>query len=384
MAIDEVDLRIRSLTGAVEDSADALLALELDQTRQLLEKSTLRGTTAAAWTSTSSALILAWEAQATLEDHLSRVRELRGHRSRVARDRLRELEELVDGRVLASPGSAGARCSASELLSSSAVAVEEARRFVASVAQIWDALVPRLTTANATLRACAELLEELGATQGGDVAPTRSALARLTTAVAEDPLAATPESVDGLEASVAAIRARVEGVRDFRADFDARLERARDLLAAAQRSDTEARAAHAAVLEKIAGPNVPVPVPLPAKFGAELDDAVSLARSGAWQEAQDTVERWRALATDVHDAAKQVQAANRALIALRDELRRRLDAYRAKASRLRLLEDPELAAVHAGAQRALYTAPTDLTEAADLVRRYQVGLSSAANREILR
>jgi hypothetical protein len=384
MTIDEVDLRIRSLTGAVEDSAEALLALELDQTRQLLEKSTLGGTTAAAWTSTSSALILAWEAQATLEDHLHRVRVLRGHRSRVARDRLRELEELVDGRVLTSPGSAGARCSASELLSSSAVAVEEARRFVASVAQIWDALVPRLTTVNATLRACAGLLEELGATQGGDVAQTRSALARLTAAVAEDPLAATPGSVDALEASVAAIRAHVEGVRDFRADSDAQLERARDLLSAAQRADTQARVAHAALVEKIAGPDVPAPVPLPAGLAAELDDAVSLARSGAWQEAEDAVERWRALATAVHDAARRVEAANLAPIALRDELRRRLDAYRSKASRLRLLEDPELAAVHARAQRVLYTAPTDLTEAADLVRRYQVALSSRESREILR
>ena len=384
MTIDEIDLRIRSLTVAVEDSADALLALELDQTRRLVEKSTLGGPTAAAWTSTSSALILAWEAQATLDDHLHRVRELRGHRSRVARDRLRELEATVDGRVLPSPGSAGARCSASELLSWSAAAVEEARRFIASVAQIWDALVPRLTTANATLCACAELLEELGATEGDDVAQTRTALARLTAAVAEDPLAATPESVEGLEASVAAIRAHVEGVRDFRADFDVRLERARDLLAAARRAGTEARAAHAAVLEKIAGPDVPVPVALPAELGAELDDAVSLARSGAWREAQDTLERWRVLATAGHDAAQQVEAANLAPIALRDELRRRLDAYRAKASRLRLLEDPELAAVHARAQRVLYTAPTDLTAATDLVRRYQVGLSRRAQREILR
>jgi hypothetical protein len=384
MTIDEVDLRLRSLTDDVEESAERLLALELDQTRQLLEKSTLAGAAAAAWASTSSALMQAWEAQAALEDHLHRVRELRGNRSRVGRDRLREVEELVDGRVLVAPGSAGARCSAAELLSSSAAAVEEARRFVASVAQIWDAVVPRLTTANATLRACTELFDELGATQGGDVAATRSELARLTATVAEDPLAATPESVDALEAAVAAIRARVEGLRNFRADSETRLAGAADLLAAARRADTDARAAHAAALEKIARPDVPVPVPLPADLAAELDDAVRLARSGAWQEAEAAVERWHARATGVHDAARQVEAANLAPIALRDELRRRLDAYRSKASSLRLLEDPELAAVHARAQCVLYTAPTDLREAADLVRRYQVGLSSRAKREILR
>ena len=90
------------------------------------------------------------------------------------------------------------------------------------------------------------------------------------------------------------------------------------------------------------------------------------------------------MATAVRDAAQQVEAANLAPVALRDELRRRLDAYRSKASRLRLLEDPDLAAVHARAQRVLHTAPTDLTEADGLVRAYQAGLSSRANREILR
>jgi hypothetical protein len=383
MTIEAVDLRIRSLTSTVEDSAEGLLALELDPTRQLLEKSTLEGATAAAWASTSSALIQAWEAQAALEDHVHRVGDLRGSRTRVGRDRLRELEALVDGRVLAAPSSPGVRRSAAELLSSSAAAVEDARRFVARVAEVWDALVPRLTTANATLRACAELRDELGATPGDDVTETRTELARVTAAVAADPLAVTAESVDALEAAVAAVRARVEGLRDFRADSEARLERARHLLAAVRRADSEARAAHAAALEKIAGPGVPVPMPLPADLAGELDDAAGLARSGAWAEADDAVSRWHARATAVHDAARQVEAANLAPIAVRDELRRRLDAYRSKASRLRLLEDRELAAVYARAQRVLYAAPTDLGEAADLLRLYQVGLSSRVNREIL-
>ena len=82
--------------------------------------------------------------------------------------------------------------------------------------------------------------------------------------------------------------------------------------------------------------------------------------------------------------SRQIEAANVAPIAFRDELRRRLEAYRSKVSHLRLLEEPELAAVHARAQRVLYTAPTDLGEAADLVRRYQAGLSSRANPEIVR
>jgi len=58
----------------------------------------------------------------------------------------------------------------------------------------------------------------------------------------------------------------------------------------------------------------------------------------------------------------------------RNELRGRLDAYRAKANRLGLLEDSRLCELYDHAHRELYSAPTDLTAAEELVRRYQQGL----------
>jgi chromosome segregation ATPase len=383
MTTDDVDRRLRKLSREVQDSADALLALELDPTRELMEKSQLAGATASAWATVSAELGRAWEAQALLEEHLARVRQLRGGRSQVGREQLLELEDLLDGPTVAT-GDLGARSSSREVLTRASATISDARQLISTVARTWDALVPRLTTANATLRACADLLDELGAPPSADVTDARAELGRLTDAIAKDPISAGPEPVAALEAAVAAVRGRVERLRDFRADAEGRLDEARALLAEARHAGEDAREAHRAALVKIAAADVPSPVALPADLATELDDVVTLARSTEWHDAGEALERWRARTARARDEARRVAAANRAPIALRDELRGRLGAYQAKAQRLRLLEDAPLAALHARAHRILHTAPTDLAEAADLVRRYQEGLSNGPERKVLR
>jgi hypothetical protein len=383
LTVEDVDRRILRLSRDVQANADALLELELDHTRELLEKSALCGATASAWATASAALARAWEAQAVLEGHLERLGTLRGGRSKVGHKQLLELEEALGPRALDAVGDGGGRCSAEQMLDWSSADAGEARRLVATVAQAWDPVVPRLTSANATLRACADLLDELGAPPEAGLTDARRELARLTDAVAKDPLSVALEPVAALEAAVASVRAGAEHLRDFRADAEGRLDEARDLLADARRAEEDAREAHAVVLDKITRADVPEPAALPGDLAGELDQAVTLARAGAWREVGDALERWRVRATLARDEARRVAAANRAPIALRDELRGRLSAYQAKAQRLRLLEDPGLAALHARAHRVLFTAPTDLDEAADLLRRYQEGLSGSTEREVL-
>ena len=59
---------------------------------------------------------------------------------------------------------------------------------------------------------------------------------------------------------------------------------------------------------------------------------------------------------------------------MRNQLRGRLDGYRAMAIRRGLVEDGQLAALHARARDALYTAPTDLADAEALVQAYREAL----------
>jgi chromosome segregation ATPase len=383
MALEIVDRDIRALSRAIEDSRASLLVLELDQTRELLDATALGGESATAWATASAGLVHAWELQSVLADHLDRVRSLRGTRSRVPDERLAELDELLHARVLV-VGPSAERRSAKELLSQCSAAAAEAHHVVSAAAQAWEALVPRLTTVSATVRACAELLDDLGVAPTEALAEARRELARLTDAVAKDPLAATPEQVGALETHVGEARADVERVRDFAGDVDGRLEEARVLLAEARRAEADAREAHEAARAKIAAVEAPAPSPLPPDLVDELDRAIDLARAGGWREADAALASWGARATPARDAARRVADANRAPIAHRDELRGRLRAYEAKARSLRKLEDPGLDALRSRAHRVLHSAPTDLAEAADLLRRYQQGLSAAPESEALR
>ena len=55
----------------------------------------------------------------------------------------------------------------------------------------------------------------------------------------------------------------------------------------------------------------------------------------------------------------------------REQLRGRLDAYSAQAHAFGLDEDPAVTEAHDRAEAALFTAPTDLDAASELVFRYQ-------------
>jgi hypothetical protein len=362
MTGEALDRRLERLERDAQASREALLEIELDHTREQLEKSSLTGVTATAWMTAAAEFASAWEAQTLLDDHLARARRARGA----------ERERLLG---------TGAH---DELLARCSAPLAAMRELLVRVADAWDAYVPRLTTVNATVRACADLLDELGAPPQPDLARAREELAALTDAVARDPLGAPVERIATLEQAVAAARSSVEQLRDFRTDAEHRLSEARALLDEVRCAEQDARDAHLTAQEKIAGAQLPAPVAVPDDLAAELDRVADLARSAAWPEACDRLYRWQLDATRARDEAQAIAAANRAPIATRDELRGRLNAYQAKAHRLHLLEDPELAALHARAHRMLHTAPTDLDAAADVLRRYQAGLSSNAERETVR
>jgi hypothetical protein len=71
------------------------------------------------------------------------------------------------------------------------------------------------------------------------------------------------------------------------------------------------------------------------------------------------------------NSARSALTANRLPLDTRRELRGRLDALKAKALAKQKAEDPILAEVAAQARQVLYTSPTDLNLAIDLVQQYE-------------
>jgi hypothetical protein len=149
------------------------------------------------------------------------------------------------------------------------------------------------------------------------------------------------------------------------------------------RATTAAAAdARADALSKIANPSVIDPRPVADTVEAELARVSGMSAQGDWRAAGNLLVQWTTRCRDALDEAQRALAANQAPVATRNELRGRLDAYRAKAYRLGLLEDPAVAGLYARAQDALFTAPTDLEKAEQLLRRYQQALTGPASREV--
>jgi hypothetical protein len=200
------------------------------------------------------------------------------------------------------------------------------------------------------VQAARQQLATLGAPLPDSVVGIDRDLDELARTILGDPLAFDPSTLDEIARRLDDVAGELAEVAAVRADWADRLSSARDLLT-----------------EGVADGDL----------GAELDEIAALAERAEWHLVGPALVRWRRRAQRVLDAAGQIAASQQGLIDARNELRGRLDAYWAKAGALGRLEDADLAKLHARAQAVLYTAPTDLDVAAELVGQYQRELARA-------
>jgi hypothetical protein len=383
MRLDDLDHELQLLHEAAERISANLVELEIDSSRQLLEASTLEGESAARWSAASDALTELWRRQGLLEGLLERADKLRGSR------RADELRSLLDGHsieltsatvplaerdLLGSPQVAE-RCSPRELLSTMSSSFDEVKTVVAQIGGAWETLVPKLDAARRLLQEANRLAEELGESGSHELESASQALSALSDSVTSDPLSVAADDVDGLARGLRAIRDDLEGSAALKRGFEARILDARQLLERLRAAVQEGRAAHDELIVKISVPSAPPAPQANDELDTELTEIAELSHQGAWREARRSLADWTARTEALLDAARRALEASRAPIEARNQLRALLEAYQVKAKRLGVLEDPELAEIIGRAQQVLYTAPTDLSVAAQLVRSYQQALS---------
>ena len=377
------------LQEASDRVAANLLELEIDSSRQLLDVSTLTGRSADRWSEASNALTDLWRWQGQLKALLERAEKLRGPW------RAGELRSLLDGRTieltrtevplaerdLLGSSEITVSCTADELLARMSRAFDEAKTVVARFGDAWGELTPRVAAAQSALDETRALAAGLGESHRRDLDEAGRAVARLATSASADPLSTAPGDLDRLIGSLREIRRDLEATAALRREFDARVADARALLSTLETTAGEGRAAHDEALVKISVPTTPEPAAPRDDLGAELDEIAALARSGAWRDARHRLDGWTSRTEALLDDARQSLRANAAPIEARNQFRALLEAYQVKAQRLGVVEDPELEHTFARAHEALYTAPTDLALVAQLVRRYQELISSAATAQ---
>ncbi|MFI6445119.1 hypothetical protein [Kitasatospora sp. NPDC050543] len=419
MSREEVD-RVLARLGAERDAVEtALLALQDHPGRRLLEGAALTGRTEERWSVAGQGLPLLWSLFDRYSEALASARAVRARRAKPGAAELAELNELLSGPAVTVPG--GSLPDGPQLLGAPARLVEQVslaelmdrmNAWYATVLEVvnaadavWSALPARIDLLLAELRRVQTLGASLGVRPGthplgDDLIVLEHELTELRAEVLSDPLAlwrpsrvpaqrgtvpegsamAAPSGVvdttrfDRAGRALDGIRLELEGLLRLRDDAEERLQGVGDLLQRADATLAEARRARGEVLAKIAATEVPA-VPGPASALRErVVLALELRQSGQWH-------RLAPLLDALEDAAaKELGRARQALtevtqpLAVRAELRGRLDAYRAMAARLRVAEDPEVIERYEKARWLLWSAPCDLRAAAGAVARFQHAL----------
>ncbi|WP_370084981.1 hypothetical protein [Streptacidiphilus sp. MAP12-16] len=426
MTREEVDRTLTRL-GAERDAVESsLLALQDHPGRRLLEGAELAGRTRERWSQAEPGQGLLWSMFDTYSEALAAARAVRSRRARPGQAELYELTELLRGRgVTVSAGQlpqGGPTLTGGARLSEQVSLTELVDRMntwysriieVASAADaVWSALPARIDLLTAELGRVRALARSVGVHVGehpaGDALEEMAKeLAALRGEVVADPLAFwTPRpgaslnegargegargsnvagSVDTSRYDRAAravddIRLELEDLLRLRDDADERLEGVGETLARADATLAEARRARGEVLAKIAATEVPA-VPGPASAMRErLAQADQLRRHGQWHRLGPLLDTLEGAAQRELQRARESLTSVTAPLAIRAELRGRLDAYKAMAARLGVAEDPELIERYDQARRMLWSAPCDLRAAEYAVQRYQQALRPAAGQ----
>ncbi|MEU6509075.1 hypothetical protein [Streptomyces sp. NPDC046942] len=392
---DEVDRALARLGQEHEAIETSLLALQDHAGRRLLEGAALTGVTRERWQATEARITLLWTYFDAYTAALRGAREIRARRRWSSREDLTELTGLLRGDAVTVAGSEVGRLSETFSLATLVDRMNElyatSLDLVVAADAVWSALPARIDLLAAELQRTRTLAHSVGVRPGehpagDDLERITRTLTKLREDVVSDPLAfwvpaegssapggGRPDTTvyDREARALEDVRREIDAVLTVRQDAEQRLIRLRDVLSRADRTLAEARTARGEVLAKIAATEVPVVSGPPTALQEQLAAAAEYRRQAQWHRLSPLLESLEEKAEDELLRARESLTAVTAPLAVRAELRGRLDAYKAKVARHGLAEDPFLVERYDAARRMLWSAPCDLRVAEQAVLRYQ-------------
>jgi hypothetical protein len=404
---DEVDRALARLGAEHEAIETSLLALQDHAGRRLLEGAELTGVTKERWQEAEASITLLWAYFDAYTDALRSARDIRSRRRWSSREDLVALTELLRGEAVTVAGSTTATANAPTLHGGSSKLSERfslvtlvdrmnelyatSLDMVVAADAVWSALPARIDLLAAELQRTRRLAHSVGVRPGehhagDDLERITRTLTTLREQVVSDPLGfwvRTPGSsapgggkpdttvYDREARALEDVRREIDAVLTVRQDAEARLLKLRDILSRADRTLAEARTARGEVLAKIAATEVPVVSGPPTVLQEQLATAAEYRRHAQWHRLSPLLESLEQKAEDELLRARESLSAVTQPLAVRAELRGRLDAYKAKVARHGLAEDSLLVERYDAARRMLWSAPCDLRVAEQAVLRYQ-------------
>jgi hypothetical protein len=392
MSRDSVDEALAGLGAAHDRIAAAMFTIDSHPGLALLRGGGLTGLTGTRWEELRPEIDRLWAQFATLGDLLERARGIRNQRRPDDADwatlHLIVSEPVVGLDPAGLPAEAGTAPPAVRLRLGE-LAGQLERRCAVAVGQLtevdaaWTLVAGRYAPLTQEIDALVGQARSVGLDELAD--PLAAALADAGRIDLSDPLGAAPGGalgsgtqtrLDDLTRRMGTLRDRVAALIGIRDGYPRRVAELGALLDGVAAAEERLAKAYDRAGAKIADPGLP-PAPATAPvLRARLADLERLHRAQAWSQLADAATSLEAAATRSRERADELSELADGLVARRDELRGRLEAYRAKAAGLGYAEHDGLTAAHERARELLYTAPCDLRAATRAVFAYQQALAA--------
>jgi hypothetical protein len=387
---------VAAAAAAERDAVQANL-LDLDSSfgKRLLAGAVLSGESRRQWESTSADLASLWDEFSAYSAVIDRAAELLATPGRMRQEQVAQAVDLILGPsvVLAkqvSPLAERDLTAASERRLTPATAVAEMKRVFPVIARVLAAAESTWNEVSDGLRQVADDLDDARRNAADLAGPGEARDTQLAEQLAQadaglrqlrdtlncDPLSlwqhgrVDTRPLDRLRERAAAARAGYAGLRKTREQADQRIADVSATVAAARQAWQDAMAARQRAAARVSVATMTA-LPDVSGLGGRLDGLTKLKDAARWARLESELDDLAKLGSTALRECRQAEQAAADLIGRRDELRGLLDAYRAKAGRSGAAEDRGLEDVYGRARDLLWTAPCDLTAAAEAVTGYQ-------------
>lgn len=260
------------------------------------------------------------------------------------------------------------------LLAMMTLTFETARDTILAIDVAWSHLELTLSQVEAEIQALRQQANTLGGNNLTDLRAIQQAIAPLRDRVMTDPLGVKDEFEQQIQPLIERVKDSLNQVLQQHNQIQNGLAIAHTLLQNLTELNQQTHTAYAESLEKVTDHSGLQP-----SLSADHLDALCqwLSRletrfaEGLVSPIQVGLENWTAKVKAAIAIEQCAVAANRRPLETRRELRGRLEALKAKALARGRAEDPILADLSAQAKQILYTRPTDLAKAIELVTQYE-------------
>lgn len=390
MSREGVDHALRKLREERERISASLVELEGQPGIRLLKGARLTGETWRRWEDARSRLGTLWQIFDAYQRVLEAACELRGRSPRPDPATLAELSGLLSGCSVELPdgeiplehrtllGPQERRITLDEAVAMMSDAFEFVAREVAAADSAWTALLLPLEEAEESWREATRLAHTLDGTRHPELDRVGRELTALGRLVRTDPLSFVqnghPDTgrLDRVRAALRTVGDELAGVARMRDEYPGLVARVTAVIEETEQTERRARETYETVLAKIHSPNLPAPSE---GLGTALRDRLAalerLREAGRWVEMAGRFAELERAAEEALERARGELRLSAGLLERRGELRGRLEAYRAKAARLGLIEDERLTALYGEAREVLWTAPCDLRRATAILAEFQ-------------